>query len=256
MRRMAIDVGNTHIKLGVHSPSEGWIGEWRLSTDVRRTADEYRVTISILLADLGLQHVDQMVLASVVPLLTPALIRVGEIIGRLAPLEVRSPGYGMRVRYEPPEALGADRFVNALSAWHRVRRSVVILDAGTTATVDAVNDQGEFIGGTIAPGPHFLADALAQGTAKLLHIPPTIPNLLVGTSTETAIQVGVGHGFVGMVEALVERAWQALGGQAPVVLTGGWASRIQPYLKFSSTHDPRLTLEGLIVAADYAQGEQ
>lgn len=255
-QRLAIDIGNTHIKLGVHSQSAGWIGEWRLSTDVRRTADEYRVAISTLLSDLALKQVDQIVLASVVPLLTPALVRVGEVIGRLAPLEVSPPGYGLGVRYDPPEALGADRFLNALSAWQRMQRSVVIVDAGTTATIDAVNGQGEFIGGAIAPGPHFLADALANGTAKLPHIPPSVPNLMIGHSTQTAIQVGVGYGFVGIVEALVGRAWQALGESAPVVLTGGWAARIQPYLGFSSSLEPRLTLDGLIVAAEYAKRQR
>ncbi len=249
--RLAIDIGNTHIKLGVYRQSDGWIGEWRLSTDVRRTADEYRVAISSLLSDLMLKQVDQIVLASVVPLLTPALMRVGEVIGRRLPMEVSPPGYGLRVQYDPPEALGADRFLNALSAWHRLQRSLVVVDAGTTATIDAVNSQGEFIGGAIAPGPHFLADALAHGTAKLPHIPPVVPNLLIGHSTYTAIQVGVGYGFVGMVEALVERAWQALGGQAPVIITGGWAARIQPYLGFAASLEPRLTLDGLIVAAEF-----
>jgi len=135
--RLAIDIGNTHIKLGVYRQSDGWIGEWRLSTDVRRTADEYRVAISSLLSDLMLKQVDQIVLASVVPLLTPALMRVGEVIGRRLPMEVSPPGYGLRVQYDPPEALGADRFLNALSAWHRLQRSLVVVDAGTTATIDA-----------------------------------------------------------------------------------------------------------------------
>lgn len=213
------------------------------------------MAISNLLADLSIKQVDQVVLASVVPLLTPALVRVGEVIGRTDPLEVTSPGYGLEVRYDPPQALGADRFVNALAAWDLRHTDCVVVDAGTTLTVDAVESHGVFIGGAIAPGPHFLADALAQGTAKLLHIPPHIPDQIIGDSTRTAIQVGVGYGFIGMVEALVARARIALeNADAPVILTGGWGGRIRPYLRFESVLEPRLTLEGIIFAAKHSDG--
>lgn len=246
-RILAVDIGNTHIKLGLWA-DPGWIGEWRLSTDVRRTADEYRVSIQSLLADLGTRQVDQVVLGSVVPLLTPALVRVGEVLGKRPPLEIVPPGYGMAVRYDPPEALGTDRFLNALAAYDLVGGAVVVVDAGTTATVDAVNSAGEFLGGAIAPGPHFLSEALAQGTAKLPHIPPAFPRFTIGHSTQTAIQVGVGHGFVGMVDALVGRAREALGTDAVVVLTGGWGARLRPHLSFATRLEPRLTLHGLVLA--------
>ncbi len=252
-RRLAIDIGNTHIKLGVHDTGAGWIGKWALSTEVRRTADEYRLSIVSLLGDIDAATLNQVVISSVVPLLTPALMRVGKgLIGR-HPLEVSPPGFGLPVRYQPPESLGADRFVNALAAWHLWHESVVVVDAGTTATVDAVNAEGEFIGGAIAPGPHFLAAALVRGTAKLPYVPPSIPDCTLGQSTKTAIQVGVGYGFIGMVEALVDRAWSAIGHKAPVVLTGGWSRRIQPHLHFPSRLQANLTLDGLIIAADMDQ---
>ncbi len=248
---LAIDVGNTHIKIGLYQDGD-WQHEWRMSTDVKRTADEYRQFLRGFLEEAGVDLVDRTVIASVVPLLTPSFIRVAETLSRTIPLEVIPPGYGLEVAYQPAESLGADRFVNALAAWHKVHDNVVVVDVGTTATIDAVSRPGVFLGGSIAPGPHFLANALAEGTARLPLIPPNIPDLLIGQSTQQAIMIGVGHGFIGMVNELVVRTWQMLGHQAPVILTGGWARRIQSQLKFSTQLEPMLTLEGLRHAADYA----
>lgn len=248
---LALDVGNTHIKLGLREAST-WSHEWRLTTDTRRTADEYRLPLKGFLAEAGLTQVDQVVLASVVPLLTPAFVRVGETLSDAPILEIVPPGYGMRVRYNPPESLGADRFVNAVAAWSLYRTAVVVVDVGTTITVDAVSGQGEFMGGAIAPGPHFMAQALAEGTARLPHIPPSISDLLIGGATGEAIQVGVGQSLVGTVDRLVRRLWRLLGTETPVVLTGGWGARLEPHLEFPVTLEPFLTLNGLAYCADWA----
>jgi type III pantothenate kinase len=247
---LAIDVGNTHIKLGLRQDGV-WTHEWRMSTDVRRTADEYRLPLKGLLAEAGRDGVDTVVLASVVPLLTPAFLRVAETLAAQRVLEVVPPGYGLRVRYHPPDSLGADRFVNAVAAWTMLHRSLVVVDVGTTVTVDAVSDQGEFLGGAIAPGPHFMAQALAQGTARLPLIPPVIPDLLIGTTTAEAIQMGVGQSLAGTVDRLVRRLWRFLGQETPVVLTGGWAQRLRPQLDFPVYLEPRLTLDGLAACADW-----
>jgi type III pantothenate kinase len=179
----------------------------------------------------------------VVPLLTPIFLRVARTVSARLPLEVTPPGYGLKIDY-PAEMLGADRFVNALAAWHLVRGAVVVADVGTTATVDAVAD-GTFLGGAIAPGPHFLVQALAQGTARLPQVLPVIEPWTLGKTTQGAIRAGVGHGFVGMVSSLIEKTRSVIGEQVPVVMTGGWATRIMPYLNFPVQIEPRLTLEGL-----------
>lgn len=248
---LAIDIGNTHIKLGVYS-NQRWLEEWRLSTEIRRTADEYRLTLRGLLHEAGILDFDQAVIASVVPLLTPIFLRVVETMVKRPPLEINPPGYGLQVLYRPPESLGADRFVNALGA-HALVGAAVVVDAGTTVTVDAVTADGKFLGGVIAPGPHFLAQALAQGTAKLPHILPVIPEFLIGRSTQDAIAAGVGYGFVGMVNELIARTLKAMGEDVPIVLTGGWAGRLEPHIRFPVRLEPRLTLEGLRVASMRAQ---
>lgn len=247
---LAIDIGNTHIKIGLYQQG-GWQEEWRLSTEVRRTADEYKISLKALLNEIGVHSVEHVVIASVVPLLTPIFTRVANTLCANEADEITPPGYGLAVDYEPPQSLGADRFINALAAWRLLQRSVVVVDVGTTATVDAVSSSGRFVGGTIAPGPHFLTQALAQGTAKLPHVLPVMPSYDIGSNTQEAIAAGVGHGFVGMVNALIEKTWDALGGRTPVILTGGWAGRIEPYLKTPVQLEPRLTLEGLRFAAQW-----
>jgi len=192
-----------------------------------------------------------VVLASVVPLLTPSFIRVGETLSQGRVLEVKPPGYGMEVSYNPPESLGADRFANAVAAYALAKRAVVVVDVGTTTTVDAVSESGRFIGGAIAPGPHFMARALAEGTAQLPMIPPSLSNLAVGRSTHEAIEIGVGQTLVGSVDRLVRRTWRILGEECPVILTGGWGARLAPHLDFTVQVVPRLTLDGLAYCADW-----
>jgi type III pantothenate kinase len=252
---LAIDIGNTHIKLGLWIDGR-WREEWRLSTDVRRTADEYRISLHSLLQQVGLRGVRRCAIASVVPLLTPIFMRVGEVLSELPPVEIQPPGFGMTVDYQPPDSLGADRFVNALAAWRKLGTAVVVVDVGTTATVDAVSWEGHFLGGAIAPGPHFLALALAQGTAKLPLVAPTIPDLAIGQTTNQAVLVGVGHGFVGMVSELVTRTWKVLGERAPVVVTGGWSQRLLPWLRFPAQLEPQLTLDGLRFAVEWLEASQ
>ncbi len=241
-RLLAIDIGNTHIKIGLYSQGQ-WLEEWRLATDMRRTPDEYRLFVRGLLAESHIDVVDRAIVASVVPLLTPFFLRVVESVSVSKPEEVVPPGYGLAVDY-PPQHLGPDRFVNALAAWELTRRSVVVVDVGTTATVDAVVD-GVFVGGAIAPGPHFLVQALAEGTARLPHVMPVIEPWTIGKNTEQAIRAGVGQGFVGMVQGLIENTRRDIGMDAPVMLTGGWSQRLLPYLGMDVRLEPRLTLEGL-----------
>lgn len=241
-RLLAIDIGNTHIKIGLFS-HDRWVEEWRLATDMRRTPDEYRLFVRGLLKESNIDTVDRAIVASVVPLLTPFFLRVVQSVSLAAPEEVVPPGYGLSVDY-PPDSLGADRFINALAAWEKMHRSVVVVDVGTTATVDAVAD-GVFLGGAIAPGPHFLAQALAEGTARLPYITPVIEPWAIGKNTQMAIHAGIGQGFVGMVKELIEQTRAAIGEDSPVILTGGWSQRLAPFLGFPVQLEPRLTLEGL-----------
>lgn len=250
---LAIDIGNTHIKVGLFHDG-GWQAVWRLSTDAVRTTDEYRVLLQKFLQTALVERVDQVVLACVVPLLGPIFHRVAGALSDAPLLEVTSPGYGLKVQYNPPDSLGADRFASALGAWYKYHTNLVVVGVGTTTTVDVVSRERVFLGGVIAPGPHFLAQAVTDGTTHLPLIPPSFPDHLLGVNTHEAIAVGVGHGFIGMLHELVLRTGQKCGERTAIILTGGWAQRVLPHLAFEATWDPTLTLDGLRYAAAYHAG--
>jgi len=136
-----------------------------------------------------------------------------------------APDSGLENRCREPERVGTDRLYAAAGAVALLRRSCVVVDAGTALTVNAVevSDGGAaFLGGAIAPGPRLLAAALVEGTARLPRVEPRAGARALGTVTEEAIQSGVLVGFRGAAERLVEEiAAEASLGSAPVVLTGG-----------------------------------
>jgi len=247
-RLLAIDIGNTHLKIGLLVDGR-WQEEWRLATDMRRTPDEYRLFVRGLFLEAQVDQVDRTLVVSVVPLLTPFILGVVDSVSRTTPIEVVPPGYGLAVDY-PAEKLGPDRFVGALAAWNLTHAPTIVVDVGTTATVDAVVD-GVYLGGAIAPGPHFLSQALAEGTARLPHVAPVIESWTLGKNTEEAIRAGVGQGFVGLVKGLIENTRTVVGPNAQIVLTGGWSQRLEPHLGVTVRREPRLTLEGLRCADEW-----
>ena len=129
------------------------------------------------------------------------------------------------------------------------------MSVGTTATVDAVVD-GVYLGGAIAPGPHFWTQALAEGTARLPPVLPAIESWIIGKNTEQAIRAGVGQRFVSMVRGLIENTRGTIGKDAEVILTGGWSRRLHPYLGIPARLETRLTLEGLRYADEWLHAAQ
>lgn len=252
-RILGIDIGNTHTKLSYYSDRH-WCNPWRLSTDLKRTSDEYRVLVGQWLHEAGISELDYLAISSVVPPLTPIFQRVGSELGATNIVEITPPGYGLTVLYHPPESLGSDRFLNALAAWRLLREDCIVVDMGTTVTVDSVSAKGQFLGGVIAPGLHFLMESLARGTAKLPLLSPELSEGVIGQSTRDGIAIGVGHGFIGMVNALITRSLTYFSPLVPVVVTGGWASRVSPHLNVPTREIPFLTMEGLRFALEWREG--
>jgi type III pantothenate kinase len=156
---------------------------------------------------------------------------------------------GMPILYENPAEVGADRIVNGVGAWERfgrgLDRPMIIVDFGTATTLDAVSAKGEYLGGAICPGVQISADALFQRAARLPRIDVRKPPTIVGRTTVGAMQSGLFYGYVGMVEGLVRRMDEELGGHAVCVATGGLADVIAPETSLIQHVDPDLTLHGL-----------
>ncbi|MCU0252146.1 MAG: type III pantothenate kinase [Vicinamibacterales bacterium] len=248
---LAIDIGNTNIVLGVFEGTA--LGRnWRLATARERTADELGLMVSDLLerAKIALPAIDGVVLASVVPQLTGPMIEMSTRYLGLTPLNVE-PGIdlGMPNLYAHPSEVGADRLVNGIAAFEAYGRGrgepLVVLDFGTATTFDAISATGEYLGGVICPGIQISADALFQRAARLPRIDVRKPAHVIGRTTVTSMQSGLFFGYVGMVEGLVHRLREELGGKAFCVATGGLAEVIAPETNVVDAVDRDLTLQGL-----------
>lgn len=244
---LAVDVGNTNTVLGAYR-ANALVRTWRASTQVDRTEDELAVMIQGLLAreELGLDDVDAMVVGSVVPPLTLALTRLAErhLEGRAL---VVGPGIktGVRLRVDNPSEVGADRIANTLAAHRRYGGPTVVVDFGTSTNFDVVSAEGDFMGGSFAPGLEISAESLFGRASRLFRVPLTPPKEAIGRNTADCLRSGIVFGYVGLVEGLLVRIVAELGGKARVIATGGLASTIAPLTKAIERVDDDLTLEGL-----------
>ena len=248
---LAIDVGNTNITLGVFDGTK-LVTSWRLLTLRERTADETGLTISGFFAHdkIALTSITSIVMGSVVPVLTPIMRSMCERYFKVEPLVVKpTTNAGMPILYERPAEVGADRIANSVAGYEQYGRArglpLVIADLGTATTFDAVTAKGEYLGGVICPGPQIAADALFQRAARLPRVDVRRPASVIGRNTVNAIESGLFYGYVGMVDGLMRRITDELGGQAIGIATGGLAPLVLPETKAFEAHEPDITLHGL-----------
>lgn len=246
-RLLVVDAGNTNLVLGIFT-GDALTASWRLQTLHGQTEDELSLKITGLLERGGIDpaSVPASVLASVVPPLTDTIVRaIHDVFGR-EPLVVR-PGIrtGMRLLYDHPEEIGADRIVNAVAAWDRVGGAAVVVDFGTSTNFDCVSDRGDFAGGVIAPGLGISAEALFRSAARLPRVEVARPPRAIGKSTVAAMQSGLFFGYAGLVDGILEQVLAEMGGAPRVLATGGLAGLIAPALRHASEVVPDLTLHGL-----------
>ena len=238
---LAIDVGNSNIKLALFNGGD-LVGNWRLTTDAARTSDEYTKEIREL---FDFQDLQAIVVASVVPALNLTLQRVAETDFSLTPLFVDHKSAGLKIVYDQPADLGADRLVDAVAALEKYGAPCIVVDFGTATTFNVLNAAGEFIGGAISPGLMTCSEALFSRTAKLPRVEFERPANAIGSSTVAAIQSGLYHGYVGLVDGMLKAIIAELGVAPRVIATGGLAHRIATASQFIEHVDDTLTLEGL-----------
>jgi type III pantothenate kinase len=244
---LAIDVGNTNVTLALFD-GEKLIADWRVISHRERTADEVAVELRQLfdLRGFDLGVVDGVVIASVVPTINQAMVEASRRYLKCEPVIV-GPGVktSVKVRYENPRDVGADRIANALAAFTKYGGPIVVIDFGTAVTYDAINKDGDYLGGAISPGVEISLDALVSHTAMLRRVEPVAPDSVIGRNTIAAIQSGLVWGFVAQVEGMVKRMVDELGGKARVIATGGQAPLVAELTHVIEATDPLLTLEGL-----------
>ncbi len=245
---LALDVGNSNTVLGVFEGDE--LGpHWRISTEPHRTPDELALTLHGLLQFAGLSlgaDLDGVVIASVVPPVTETYRAVADRYLHAPPVVVE-PGTrtGIPMRVDNPREIGADRIVNAVAAAELYGAPSLVVDFGTATSFDAVDRDGAFVGGAIAPGVRVSTDALADHAARLPKVEIARPADAMGRTTVSALQSGIVHGFAGQVDTIVRRLCDELGPGVTVVATGGLATTVLDVCETIDHHDPWLTLKGL-----------
>ena len=244
---LCVDVGNTNITLGLYEGQD--LGpRWRLATDHERMPDEFILQLLGLLGYAGLsrEQVSGAAIASVVPPLTGKWVEVCQRGLGVEPLVIGAGvRTGVRILYDEPGIVGADRLVDAVAAYRLYGGPACIVDFGTATTFDAVSAEGDYLGGAIAPGIGIAAQALFERTAKLPRVDLARPPAAIGRNTVHSMQSGLLFGYVSLVEGMVARFRQELGSEMKVIGTGGLAELIARETPVLEILAPWLTLDGL-----------
>ncbi len=245
---LAIDAGNTEIALGIYG-KDGRLGHhWRVSTDHRKTEDEYGMLLVSFLGMAGIKSIGLRgcVIASVVPPLTPVLERaVLKYVGK-EPIVV-GPGTktGINVKFENPKEVGPDRIAHAVAALHKYGVPAIVVDFGTATTFDVISKDGDYLGGVIAPGIRTSLDALFEKAARLPRIELARPQSAIGKTTSQGMQSGMVFGFAGLVDGLIRRLAKEMSGKPNVIATGRLAEMVSCECETIETVDQFLALDGL-----------
>ena len=253
---LTIDIGNTNITLGIY---EGEVlgARWRLATAHERMPDEYALQFLGLLTHAGISPADLrgISLASVVPPLTGKIIEACRRYLQQEPFVVDAGvKTGVRVRYDDPRAVGADRIVDAVAVQRMYGGPACVVDFGTATTFDAISKEGDYLGGAIAPGIGIAAEALFIRAAKLPRVDIQRPPSPIGRNTVHSMQSGLLFGNVAMVEGMVARFRKELGPEMKVIATGGLAEVIAVETHVIDIIAPWLTLDGLRILWELNQG--
>ena len=247
---LVVDVGNTQTHFGVFRADEAVVAEhWRFATVRESTSDELGAALANLLGlrGMGFADINSSIVSSTVPQLSEQWTAMAHryldhdmlVVGP----SIRT---GMPIRIDNPREVGADRLVNAVAAYDRVRPPASVVDFGTAITYDAVSAAGEYLGGIITPGAEISIDALYERAAKLPKVELAEPRSLIGKSTVDAIRSGIVYGFAGQVEGIVRRLRDELGKSTAVIATGGLANALVPFVRETIDEvDDLLTLIGL-----------
>lgn len=244
---LALDVGNTNVTIGVFENS-GLIAHWRLRTNHEQTADEWGILLRNLfaLSSLDLARIDGIIIASVVPPLDSSLAAMASRYFNTEPMFIEpDTNTGLRICYDNPQEVGADRVVNSLAAFRKYGGPCIIVDLGTAITFDVVSANAEYLGGLICPGITIAVEALFAKTARLPMVDVREPAKLIGSNTVGSMQSGIYYGSIAMIDGILERLIGALGPETRTVATGGQARLIVRGSRYLKQVDEDLTLEGL-----------
>ncbi|MCH2548224.1 MAG: type III pantothenate kinase [Alphaproteobacteria bacterium] len=245
---LAIDVGNTNTVFAIFN-RDAVVAEWRIGTDGNRTADEYAAILFPLLQHVDIQVSD--ITAAIASFVVPAAVfpikRFCYEYFNVTPIVVGEANVktDLKILMDQPSEVGADMIVNAVAAWNRHAKAMVIIDFGTATTFQVTNSNGEFIGGCIAPGINLSIEALHMAAAQLPTVEVADPGKVIGTNTVSAIQSGIFYGYIGLIEGIVTRIKDAYADNMLVIATGGLAPLFNKATPIIDVVEQDLIMHGL-----------
>lgn len=244
---LAVDIGNTNIVIGCIEQEKIYFVE-RLSTNISKTELEYVVEIKTLLDlyQINVEEITGCIIASVVPPLNNIVKHAMEKLLHISPMLV-GPGIktGLNILMDNPAQVGADLIVNAVAGLKYYGAPIILIDMGTATTISVVDDKKNYIGGMILPGVKVSLESLVNRTSQLPKISLEAPRKIIGKNTIDCMKSGIIMGQASCMDGMIERIWDELGYEAPVIATGGLAGCIVPYCRKKIIYDNELTLKGL-----------
>jgi len=250
---LCIDIGNTNIVMGLYD-GPTLLGKARYSTSTVRTIDECGLRADYLVRRFhpnGTTELDGVIICSVVPSLTPRMMVMAQEYLNVEPIQVTADlDIGIRILTENPSEVGADRLVNALSAFRNYKDNCIIIDFGTATTFDIVSAKGEYLGGAIAPGVETASHNLASRAAQLFSVDIKPPDSVIGKTTAESMRSGIFWGQVEMINGMIIRMEDELRDECTIIVTGGLGRVFVDSMDRDATYDPDLTLKGLRLIYD------
>jgi type III pantothenate kinase len=247
---LVIDVGNTNTVLGLYDEDK-LIHDWRIRTEIDHTVDEYGMLIfnlyqSSRIKTEEIKEIKDIIISCVVPpmlnILEPLCVKYFNVKPMIVGPGIKT---GMPIYYDNPKEVGADRIVNAVAAYNKYHRAVIVIDFGTATTFDYISPKGEYMGGCIAPGVLISSEALFSRAAKLPRVEFSKPKAVITKDTVSAMQAGIMFGYAGLIDGIVERMKKEAKTDPMVIATGGLADVVAPETKSIEKVEQMLTLEGL-----------
>ena len=254
---LAIDVGNTHVVFGVFDKDK-LVNSWRLQSSTKTTVDEFALQVIGLLesSKITVDSINKIIICCVVPILSRVFIKISQKYFKIEPLIAHSGitdgvETGIKIDCDDPSSVGADRIVNAIACKKLYGTPAIVIDFGTATTFDVIDKNGAYQGGLIAPGVLISTEALSEKTAVLPSIELAKPKNIIGKNTKDAMLSGIYFGYLSLVDGIVKRIKEELGGSAKVIVTGGLSSVFAGDLKSVDNFVPDLTLRGLQIIAEH-----
>jgi type III pantothenate kinase len=250
---LALDVGNSEITIGLWNNNE-WVHHWRIPSLSDQPELFYGVKLQdyFLEVSLPITVVKKIAVSSVVPGLTEKIVNVVKALFHQEPV-LLSPAIYQHLPIDilNPFEIGSDLVANAMAAYVKYKQTCIVVDFGTALTFLTISKEGKILGVSIAPGLKTAIRSLSQNTAKLFEVPLIMPPSPLGSNTVNAIQSGVLYGYEGLVKNVVGRIREQVGENCIVIATGGLSSIITPLQNFFYRVDPKHTLDGLRLIAEY-----